>query len=587
MVYVGSNWTEINYWSNSIGNNVSAQIRLLGKSTQSISANTSRIDFKWQKRLTGSGSAYNNNTQSYSMTMAGHSASWNMVLGTVTSTSWVDIGETADYWSDIAHNADGTCSITYTASGYRFNGTTFSESGTITLPTIPRASKPTVTPDPLTVGDALTISTNRASSSFTHDITISFDDFSTTISNVGTSAIWDASEQYMMPYMDTWQKTVTVTCVTYNGSTNIGTTTTTFTLQVDTSKYKPVITFGTYSDTDSTTAALETAGTFIKDYSRLSVPVTARVNINTYGETIKTLAVSLGGVSQSQPINAGSGTMTFTATVHTATLTATATDSRGYSVTETRTLTLIDYEPIIISSVEIERVNQNGDQTETGIYLSYKIKGKAFLGSFGQAVNTIRVATASKLASASSYDEWVVEQTVTTQGAGYADYEITGITVGTYSASTQYDVIFGLQDALSPASSGAVRVHEGVPVVAWGADHFDVYGTFHIHNRDDVTDYISIDHNGGGLSGILKTQWFTSASVSCTANYAASVDITVTIPTGYTYVGVIATCSNGNIVPCYCNTGALVNGKATVWWRNPTGSTLSATFSINVLFIRT
>ena len=45
MVLVGANWTEINYWSNSIGNNVSAQIRLLGKSTQSVSANTSRIDF--------------------------------------------------------------------------------------------------------------------------------------------------------------------------------------------------------------------------------------------------------------------------------------------------------------------------------------------------------------------------------------------------------------------------------------------------------------------------------------------------------------------------------------------------------------
>ena len=274
------------------------------------------------------------------------------------------------------------------------------------------------------------------------------------------------------------------------------------------------------------------------------------------------------------------------ATASTATLTATATDSRGYSVTETRTLTLVDYEPITISSVEVERVNQNGDQTETGEYLSYKIKGKAFLGSFGQAVNTIRVATASKLASASSYGAWVVEQTVTTQGTGYADYEITGITVGTYSASTQYDVIFGLQDALSPASSGAVRVHEGVPVAAWGSDHFDVYGTFHIHDRDDVTKYVSIDHNGGGLSGILKTQWFTSESVTCTANWAGNVDVSVTVPTGYTFVGVIAVCSNGNVVPCYCNSG-LVNGVVSVWWRNPTGSNMNATFSVNVLFIRT
>lgn len=587
MVLVGANWTEINYWSNSIGNNVSAQIRLLGKSTQNVSANTSRIDFKWQKRLTGSGTAYNNNTYPFSMTMAGHSASWNMVLGTVTSTSWVDIGETADYWSGIAHNADGTCSITYTASGYRFNGTAFSESGTITLPTIPRASKATVSPNPLTVGNTLTINTNRASSSFTHTVVITVGDYSYTMTNVGDSASWNASELVMMPYMDTWQKTGTVAVTTYNGSTQIGSTqTTTFTIQVDTTKYKPVISFGTFSDADSTTSALETAGTYIKGYSQLSVPVTARVNLNTYGETIRTLTVTLGNVTRTETINAESGTLSFLATVSTATLTATATDSRGYSVTKTRTLTLVDYEPITISSVEVERVNQNGDQTETGIYLFYKIKGKAFLGSFGQTVNTIRVATASKLASASSYGQWVVEQTVTTTGTGYADYEITGITVGTYSASTQYDVIFGLQDALSPASSGAVRVHEGVPVAAWGSDHFDVYGTFHIHDRDDVTKYVSIDHNGGGLSGILKTQWFTSASVTCTANWVGNVDVSVTVPTGYTFVGVIAVCSNGNVVPCYCNSG-LVNGVVSVWWRNPTGSNMNATFSVNVLFIRT
>lgn len=588
MVVVGSSWVEINYWSNSIGNGVSAQIRLLGKSTQNVSANASRIDYKWQKRLTGSGSAYNNNTQAYSMTMTGHSASWNMVLGTVSTTSWVDIGETGDYWSDVVHNADGTCTVNYTATGYRFNGTAFSESGTFTLPTIARASRPTVTPDPLTVGDALTINTNRASSSFTHTITLAFDSFSTTIRNVGTTAMWDASEQYMMPYMDTWEKTVTVTCVTYNGSTVIGTTTTTFKLRVDTTKYKPVITFGTATDADSTTAALETAGSFIKGYSQISIPVSARVNLSTYGETIKKISVTLGEITQEAAMDATSGTLNFLATVSTATLTATATDSRGYSVTSTKTLTLIEYEPITLSSVNLERVNQNGDPTETGDYLRYTITGTAFLGSFGQANNHILIGSTSKLATDTSYGPWITEQNYITSGSGaVAEYAITGITVGTYVSSQQYDVVFGLQDALSPASSGAIRVHEGVPVFSWGPDFFDIYGQLHIHSREDVSNSIAIDHNGGGLSGILRTQWFTSASVSCAANWASSVSIAVTVPDGYTYVGVISTCSNGNIIPCYCNTGALVGGQATVWWRNPTGSALTATFSVNVLFIRT
>ena len=90
----------------------------------------------------------------------------------------------------------------------------------------------------------------------------------------------------------------------------------------------------------------------------------------------------------------------------------------------------------------------------------------------------------------------VDEQTVTTSGSGFAQFTINGITVGTYLSSTQYDIVFRLEDALTARQSGAVRIHEGIPVYAWGKDHFDVYGEFHIHDRDDVMKYSTIYPDG-------------------------------------------------------------------------------------------
>lgn len=362
-------------------------------------------------------------------------------------------------------------------------------------PTIPRASKPTFSSDPLTIGDTQTITTNRASSSFTHKLVLSVGGYETTLNDVGASITWTPTLD-LMQYMTHWQMPVTVTCTTYNGSTTIGSSTTSFTLQVDTSVYKPVITVGTMSDANAQTAGL-TSGTFIKDKSILSVTISAEPNDS--GDSIASVTATLGSHTQTaQGGGTGEGiSFLFQATATTNELVIKATDQRGYTVTQTAQITLLDYSNIQIQSVEYARVNANNVETETGEYVRYTIKANAFLGSFGAVTNSITVTTESKLASASVYGSSVVEKTVTTSGSGMGDITITGVTVGTYSPSSQYDILFTLTDVLSSATTSTpVRVHEGVPVYAWGEDHFDVYGEFHIHDREDVTKYITIHHDG-------------------------------------------------------------------------------------------
>ena len=388
-------------------------------------------------------------------------------------------------------------------------------------PTIPRTSKPTFSSDPLTIGNTQTIQMHRASSDFTHTIVLSVGNYSTTLTNVGANTTWTPSAADLMPYMTSWQMPVTVTTTTYNGTTTIGSTSTSFTLQVDTSIFKPVITVGTKSDTNATTTALETSGTFIKGYSSLSVPVSVAVSDSSYDYEIALLTVTLGSTSNTIIVNDQSGSMTFTAPVNTNSLVVTATDTLGYSVTQTVTLTVIDYSDIQINSIETYRVNANDQPTETGEYIHYEIKCTAYSGSFGQASNSIVVKSKSKTASASTYGAEVTEQTVTTSGNGSVQQiTISGVTVnGTYLSSTQYDIVFILTDSLSSVTSGIVRIHEGVPVIAWGEDHFDVYGEFHVHDRSDVTKYRTINYDGmhwnsfGTVTGTTTLQ-FTNSDYS-------------------------------------------------------------------------
>lgn len=525
-ININSSWKEIIRWSDVAPSQnqypQNAEWRVLCYCEENVSDNTSTVYFKIEKSQANAGFV-ENYTSKY-MAIAGtdavggtHRATMTWVYGRNESTSWSDVtGDASDmYWSSVDHNSDGTLTIRAYITGDRVFATSDIDTYVdLTLPRIPRASTATVATTPLTIGGTQVITTNRASSSFTHTVAISMGDYSVTYTGVGASVSWATDAATLMPYMDSWQKTVTIRTTTYNGSTSLGTTTTTFKLQVDTSVYKPVITFGSPTDTNATTSALESSGKFIKGYASLSQLVSVASNNTVYGDTVARLQVTLGSTTQTVAINATSGSMTFTATVTQATVTAVAVDNRGYSVTKTYTLDVFDYQPITINSVEVERVNQSGDPTETGVYLAYTIKGKCFQGSFGEASNTVTVKTASKSASASSYDPDVTEKTVTPSGSGYADYTITGITVGTYSSSSQFDVVFKLTDALTTATSINVRVHEGVPVFAWGEDHFDVYGTFHIHDRADVTKWIGLS-----IDSVQTTPVTFNGAVGGTVNW--------------------------------------------------------------------
>ena len=142
---------------------------------------------------------------------------------------------------DVPHNADGTKEMSFSIrmdevtgnySGDTWKYGAASVSSTLWLVWIPRASSISVTSGSGTKPGAgsINLSISRASSSFTHTVTWSCAGLSGTVgTGIGTSCSWSVPIDIVEKSPNA-NSTVTFTCKTYNGSTEIGSKTCTATV---------------------------------------------------------------------------------------------------------------------------------------------------------------------------------------------------------------------------------------------------------------------------------------------------------------------------------------------------------------------
>lgn len=234
--------------------------------TQNISENTTTFSLKlYAEKPSNTGSHYYNYNNSV-YTISGKSGN-QLINGTGNwswgSTSLYKVGESTYTYS---HNADGTGSCTLSASwttgltSSSVVGNNMTISVPVTLPTIPRASSISATD--ANIGSSSAIIINYASESFTHTVTYSFKNLSGTIVTKTSQKnfAWTVPTSFFQQIPNNDNGTVTLTCTTYSGNTQIGSpTTTTMTATVPysgTYNSTPVITSATARDTNSTTLAL-------------------------------------------------------------------------------------------------------------------------------------------------------------------------------------------------------------------------------------------------------------------------------------------------------------------------------------------
>ena len=402
-------------------------------STSSIESNTSVVTARIYVRRTNgytTGKLWNGyvniggNNHTYSQIYTGTS--------TTVRQDWVLVQTFSD---TISHNADGTKTINISGqvtgpSGTGLEGKSSWGDSNVTLDTIPRASQPTLSSSSVTMGNSVTITTNRVSSSFTHTISYSFGNASGTIaSNVADTTSWTPPITLANQIPNSTSGTCTITCTTYNGETLIGTKTVNLTLNVP-SSVVPSVSIGTLTEADTTMQGLNW-GVFVQNKSKLNIPITAA---GIYGSSISSIVTTINGVNFT-------GSNVTTSTLVTAgnnTISTTAIDSRGRTATTTKTYNVVAYSNPTITTAQAQRCLSDGTISDEGTYLKY-----SFVGSISSVSNhnahTFRIG--HKLTSASTYTYTNIDT------SNYSINKTDQVLNLNLSTSNSYDIVFEAIDS--------------------------------------------------------------------------------------------------------------------------------------------
>lgn len=282
------------------------------------------------------------------------------------STGWYKLGSKT---ITVDHNSDGSKTVTLSASwdcGFDSSYTprTLSVSGSVTLPTIPRAA--TLSYGAMTMGTAATIKITPPVSGATSTITYKFGSASGTIvtKTSAASVSWTPPKSLAAQIPNSASGTGTLTVETYSGSTKLGSRAYTVTISVP-STMTPTLTVA-LSDP---TGRADTYGGYIQSKSRLNVELTAA---GVQGSTIKSYAIKVGDILSATSDTATSGYLPASGSL---TVTASATDSRGRTKTVTKTVTVTPYVSPTISALKVVRCKANGTEDPTGAYAKATFSG--------------------------------------------------------------------------------------------------------------------------------------------------------------------------------------------------------------------
>ena len=382
------------------------------------------------------------------------------------------------------HNNDGTLSgyakatwtKTYSSQWVPASGNVSTDTKALT--TIARKSNPTLSTSSVSLpasSGSLTVTTNRASSSFTHTITLKVGNTTiTTSSNVGASVSynWTSIQNAILATIPSGKSTtLTVICETFSSGTSLGTNTVTCAVSVNSGAGPSFSTF-TYADTNATTTAITgNDQILISGKSTLTAIITAanKATAN-YSASMSSYTFAINGQTQSQAYSSSDiiknlGAVTISGTANQAKdLVVAAIDSRGYSKSVTKNITVVAYNNPIINATA---TRANGFENNTTIAVSGSVSPLLVNGTGKNAVNTT-----------SGLRYRYKSQNTTTWGA-WTNLACTyNSTTGAVSSSsfvlnldnqTAYDFQFELTDKLATTTSNLV-VAVGQPSFYSGAD---------------------------------------------------------------------------------------------------------------------
>ena len=446
----------------------------------------------------------------------------------------------------VYHNSDGSKSISisarangYAASYGPSNSSASSgdctASGTISLDTIPRASKVSATN--ADIGSTSTITVSRYSTSFKHTVSFSCPGISDTVieSDSEASVIpWNVPVSIYATIPAAKYATVTITCRTYSKDTGalIGETTATMKATANEDECKPTVS-GTVTDVNATTVSLTgNAKTLIRYKSTASCKIvaTAKNSASISSQYVNGVSIPSENVEIQ---NSEAVSFDFSAT-----------DSRGYYASALVKPTVIPYIPLTINPT-FKRVSP------TSNIITVEFYGNFFSGNFGASSNALTVKYRYKEYGTETWSAYVTISASSINIPGDGTYNSNGaVTLGSnFDYRKSYDLEIVAQDGsgtavLSDVSSIA-QVTRGEPVFDWSNTDFRVRETLRTANVEPdgemsigtaekpyTTGYFNQIYIGGnpvsvieeeGTSGIWYYRKWSSGIAECWGQPAKSV----------------------------------------------------------------
>ena len=361
----------------------------------------------------------------------------------------------------IPHNSNGEKTFNYSfylELGISWSGSSISSasaSGSSTLDSIARASIHTLNVSSQFLGSDIVISTNRASSSYTHVITYKLGSASGTIrDDVANSATWTLPNTLAHQMPNSTSLSGTIKCVTYNGSSKVGEHTVNFTAKVpDNSTFNPDFSSISHSEYNSA----NTSGAYVQSVTRLSLGIVSPVA--KYSATIESYRIYIDG----QTIMRQTGVTAPISTSGTMNLTARVTDSRGRTESKTITVNVLAYNPPTVSFFRTLRANSDGSVNEVGesVKVTHTAQVKSLLVG-GVEKNKLYYTIQSKERTATAWTTKLPETLLS------GSINLSGETVlSAYEIIKSYDFRILVRDnfntsiVLGVVSSGAVTMSWG------------------------------------------------------------------------------------------------------------------------------
>lgn len=257
---------------------------------------------------------------------------------------------------NIYHNNDGTKTLTCSAWISHDVFSSGEQSYSQTLSTIPRASKPTLSASSVTMGDYITIYTNRASSSFTHVLyyQIGSGGWNTIGTGIETSRGWTVPIDFANSTPNSTSLNVVLWLETYSGNTYIGCNSISLTANVPSSV---VPTIGDITLTEAVSGIAEKFGGFVQWKSKIKASINAW---GSYSSSIKSYSTKINGATYT------SSSFTTDYLRSGGDCAVTVKDSRGRSKSKTIGFSATDYWDPWIDTFSVSRCNADGTANDSG-----------------------------------------------------------------------------------------------------------------------------------------------------------------------------------------------------------------------------